>query len=149
AKRNAAAELRVKDRLAAIAKERAALQTVLAAEFPDYAALSSPAPLTAVDIQGLLRGDEALVAFAAVEKQSYVLALTRDAFAWKEAPLGAAMLAEKVADFRHGLDVEALRKSAASGKPELFDLGLAHELYAALLAPVDELIKEKRHLIVV
>ena len=32
---------------------------------------------------------------------------------------------------------------------ELFDLGLAHELYETLIGPVEELIKDKRHLIVV
>ena len=32
---------------------------------------------------------------------------------------------------------------------ELFDLGLAHELYETLIGPVEALIKDKRHLIVV
>ena len=32
---------------------------------------------------------------------------------------------------------------------QLFDLGLAHELYVALIGPVEGLVKDKRHLLVV
>jgi hypothetical protein len=49
---------------------------------------------------------------------------------WKTIPLGARMLTEKVAAFRRGLDVDELTKGANAGNPLLFDLGLAHELYA-------------------
>jgi CHAT domain-containing protein len=38
---------------------------------------------------------------------------------------------------------------SAQGPRELFDLGLAHELYVTLIGPVEALIKDKRHLIVV
>jgi hypothetical protein len=62
--RDATNEQRIRDRLAAIATERQAVEKVFAAEFPDYAALSHPQPLTFKDIQGLLSGDEALVLFA-------------------------------------------------------------------------------------
>jgi hypothetical protein len=64
-------------------------------------------------------------------------------------PLSAAALTKKVVDFRHGLDVNALTRSANTGKPDLFDLGLAHELYAALLKPVEAPVKDKQHLLVV
>ena len=37
----------------------------------------------------------------------------------------------------------------AQSRRELFDLGLAHELYGALIGPVEALIKDKRHLMVV
>src|SRR5207342_1095523 len=45
-----------RERLAAIAAERAALQKTFVAEFPDYAALSNPLPLKAKEIQELLSG---------------------------------------------------------------------------------------------
>ena len=54
AKRDVAAEQRSRDRLAAIAAERAGLQKTFAVEFPDYAALSNPLPLTAKEMQALL-----------------------------------------------------------------------------------------------
>jgi hypothetical protein len=76
-KRDAAAEQRSRDRLAAIAAERATLQKTFATEFPDYAALSNPLPMTVKEIQALLSGDEAMVLFSVVDTQSYVFAITR------------------------------------------------------------------------
>jgi CHAT domain-containing protein/Flp pilus assembly protein TadD len=145
--RNATNEQRIRDRLAAIATERQALDKVFAAEFPDYAALSHPQPLTVADVQGLLSEDEALVLFASGGDETYVFAATRTAA--KVIRLDTAALSEKVAAFRRGLDVEALRQSAQGGKPVLFDLGLAHELYAALIGPVEDVTKDARHLLVV
>ena len=40
-----------------IANERAGLQKTLAVEFPDYASLSNPLPLTAKDIRLLLSAE--------------------------------------------------------------------------------------------
>lgn len=145
-KRDAAAEQRTKARLAVISTERASLQKALAAEFPDYAALSNPPPMTGAEIQALLSGDEAMVLFAVADKESYVFALTRESFDWKPLPLGAEALSRKVAAFRRGLDVA--NASDASGKSGLFDLAFAHELYAALLGPVEPLTKDKRSLLV-
>jgi len=68
-------------------------------------------------------------------------------FDWRTIAIGADGLAEKVAALRSGLDLEKLQKSA--GKPVLFDLALAHELYVALIGPVEALVKDKRHLLVV
>jgi tetratricopeptide (TPR) repeat protein/CHAT domain-containing protein len=149
-KRNAVAEQRIRDRLSEIAKQRAALQGVFAAELPDYAALSNPQPLAAAEIQALLHDDEALLMHATGENESYVFAMTRKIAVWKQIPVGGAALSEKVAAFRRGLDVEALRQLAAGDKPVmLFDLGLAHDLYADLVGPVEHLTKDARHLLVV
>jgi hypothetical protein len=58
-------------------------------------------------------------------------------------PLGVKVLNEKVAALRAGLDADYLKQAAwATAAPvacgctgKLFDLGLAHELHAALLGP--------------
>jgi CHAT domain-containing protein len=149
AKRDAAAEQRIRDRLAEIAKQRGALQGVFATEFPDYTALSNPQPLAAKEIQALLSDGEALLMYATGDKQSYVFAVTRTSATWKPIALGAAELSEKVAAFRRGLDVEALRQSAEGGKPVLFDLGPANELYVSLVGPVEDVVKDAHHLLVV
>jgi CHAT domain-containing protein/Tfp pilus assembly protein PilF len=143
APRDAAAS---RERLAAIAAGRANLQKTFATEFPDYAALSNPLPLKVREIQALLSGDEALVLFSLADRESYVVALTRDNFQWQQIPLGADALTQKVAVLRRGLDVG--KASDASGKSGLYDLALANELYAALLAPVEGLVKDKRSLLV-
>jgi CHAT domain-containing protein/tetratricopeptide (TPR) repeat protein len=151
---DAAAEQKIRDRLAAIAEKRTALQQVFAAEFPDYAALSNPQPLTVTAIQALLSDGEALLFYATGDKESYVFAVTRTSAAWKSIPLGTAALSDKVAAFRRALDVAALRRAAKEreigGKPvELFDLGLANELYVSLVGPVEDLVKDARHVLVV
>lgn len=147
ARRDPAAEQRARERISAIASERAKLQKTLSAEFPEYSALSNPLPLTAKEIQSLLSDDEAMVLFAVSEKESHVFALTRDGFDWKPIPIGADVLAGKIVAFRRGLDIA--KASDASGKTGLFDLALANELYATLLAPVETLVKGKRSLLVV
>ena len=146
-KRDAVSEQKSRDRLAVIATERAVLQKTFAVEFPDYASLSNPLPLKAKEMQALLSDREALVLFAVAEKESYVFAMTRDRVDWKSLPLGADTLSQKVAAFRRGLDVG--KASDASGKSGLFDLALANELYGALLAPVEALVKDKPSLLVV
>jgi tetratricopeptide (TPR) repeat protein/CHAT domain-containing protein len=150
-KRDAATEQRMKDRLAAIGAERATLQKMFASEFPDYTALSNPLPLTVKKIQALLSDDEALVLFsAASDKETYVLGVTRESFVWDAIPLGAEALSQKVAAFRRGLAIDKIGSEKSSpGKTALFDLGLANELYAALLAPVETLLNDKKQLLVV
>jgi CHAT domain-containing protein/tetratricopeptide (TPR) repeat protein len=118
--------------------------------FPDYAALTSPKPLTAEEAQKLLGGDEALVFIQLGYTESYVFALTRNAFGWATIPFDAKALSDKVAAFRRGLNVEDIVRSAeVKGQRQLFDLAAAHELYLALVGPVEGLIKDKRHLLVV
>ena len=146
-KRDASGEQRRRERVAAIAAERASLQKTFASEFPDYAALSNPLPMTAKQVQALLSDDEALLLFALADKESYVFALTRQGFDWKRIPLGAEALSRQVAAFRRGLDVSHL--SDASGTSARFDLARANELYVALLGPVETLVKDKRSLLVV
>ena len=158
-------------------------------EFPEYAALTNQTPLNLDEVQKVLRGDEALVFFLTGDRESNVFALTRDGFEWKTIPLGAEMLDAKVAAFRRGLNLEAMRRGlegvectevekrglspvecarelaneceeaksrgleraecGADPRVELFNLGLAHELYDSLIGPVEVLIRDKRHLLLV
>lgn len=144
--RDPGAARQARDRLAAVTKERAALQKTLAIEFPDYAALSDPPSLGARDVQALLSADEALVLFAVGETESFVVALTRDAATWKRIPLGAGAVTEKVVGFRRGLDLA--RPRDADGRVQPFDLALAADLYASLLGPVEPLVASKSSLLV-
>ncbi|MBR0907561.1 CHAT domain-containing tetratricopeptide repeat protein [Bradyrhizobium liaoningense] len=147
AQRDANAEQRSRAQIAGIANQRSGLQKTLAVEFPDYASLSNPLPLAVKDIQALLSADEAMVVYSVVDKQSYVIAITREGVDWREIALGADAVTQKVTSFRKGLDVGKARD--ASGKAGLFDLGLANDLYVALLGPVEALTKDKRNLLVV
>jgi CHAT domain-containing protein len=121
----------------------------IAVQFPEYASLVSPKPLGVQRVQQLLGADEALAFFLSSEKESHVFAVTRESFEWKTIPVGAEAMAAKVTEVRRGVDVDDLLNSIDAGKPVLFNLGVAYDLYQTLLGPVDSVIKNKRHLLVV
>jgi CHAT domain-containing protein/tetratricopeptide (TPR) repeat protein len=123
-----------------------ASQARLEKEFPDYVALSNPRPVGIEGTQKLLAADEAMVFFLSGDSESYVFALTHDAFEWHTLPIGKKDLAEKIGAFRRGLDVGELARSIEAGKPVLFNLDLAYQLYSILLGPVEALIKDKHNL---
>jgi CHAT domain-containing protein len=118
----------------------AASKARLEKEFPNYAALSSPKPSKVEDIQKLLGNYEALVFLLTGEEESYVFAVTSDRFDWRTIPAGRDAIASKVEAFRRGLELDTMKA---------FDLGLANELFTLLIGPVDSLIKDKGHLLVV
>ena len=142
----------------------------MAKEFPEYAELSNPKALTIAAVQPMLRPDEALVvfldvpAFGKLPEETLAWAVTKTEARWISIPLGTAALADKVATLRCGLDREgqwswtgrtgrwlakgercrALKpEGLGAGESLPFDLGLAHDLYRALLAPFDDLTKGK------
>ena len=66
--------------------------------------------------------------------------MTRDRFDWRTIASGREELSAKVAVLRQGLSLD---------KMEEFELDAAYQLYMLLLAPVESLIKDKAHLLVV
>jgi CHAT domain-containing protein/tetratricopeptide (TPR) repeat protein len=96
--------------LADIERRIADVTSRLEKEFPEYAALASPKPLKVDEAQALLGPNEMLLLLLPGNEESYIFALTREDFVWKSIPLGLQALLEKVADFRRGLDVEALTR---------------------------------------
>jgi CHAT domain-containing protein len=142
-RRDAAAEQRIRDRIAAVAKERNDLQTAFTREFPDYAALSRPEPLTVKDIQPLLAADEALVVVnlaAESSTKSYVWAITRSVADWKELAVAAPDISKAVSALRAGLDFDNV-------KP--FDAQASFALYQKILAPVEDMLRGKPRLSIV
>jgi CHAT domain-containing protein/Flp pilus assembly protein TadD len=132
----------VRDRIAAVAKERDDLSKVFSQEFPDYLALSRPEPLTVKDIQALLDGDEALVVVRIETSEngpqkSYVWAITQSAAEWREIPVKSADLAKTVSVLRNLLDVSNVNP---------FDAAVSFELYRSILAPVADLLAGKPRL---
>jgi tetratricopeptide (TPR) repeat protein/CHAT domain-containing protein len=140
---------RLRQEIADTESRIAAVSAQLENSFPDYAVLAGPKPLLAEEVHKLLGPDEVLIFFLLGDKESYRFALTREGFDWGTIPLGRKDLSEKVAALRRGLDIEEQRKSAMAGKPVLFDLDLASELYASLIGPIEEFVKGKHQLLVV
>jgi CHAT domain-containing protein/tetratricopeptide (TPR) repeat protein len=113
-------------------------------EFPAYAELSSPAPLTIAQTQALLKPDEALVSFFSANDKSYVFAVTRETSVWRQIPLGNKAISDQVSKLRLGLF-----DPAPDATPKPFDLDASFDLYSALLGQVESAIAKKPKLLVV
>ncbi|MCC7251941.1 CHAT domain-containing protein [Hyphomicrobium sp.] len=152
-----------------------AIDERLQKEFPDYAAMMSPRPLTLRQTQTLLGINEALVLFVDMPEfkpsaeETFIWVVTRTDARWVRSDLGTKALTERVARLRCGLDRDGewtwskekdrfLGKKAActalrpnglrhSELPP-FDLATAHELWTALLGQSADLIKGKHLLLV-
>jgi CHAT domain-containing protein/tetratricopeptide (TPR) repeat protein len=170
ARRNPDAERALSERLAAVDARLGEIDKRLAKDFPDYAALASPRPVAAADVQASLRDDEALVlfldtvAFKPLPEETFVWVVTKTSSRWVRSELGTSALRREVSALRCGLDYEGSWTDAHCSdllkvtytraehdelrKPLPFDLARAHALYKELLGPIEDLLKDKRLLIV-
>jgi tetratricopeptide (TPR) repeat protein/CHAT domain-containing protein len=169
-KRNKDAEAENITRLAAIDDRIASIDKELAANFPDYAALVNPAPLSVEEVQAQLRPDEAMILFLdtpevkSAPEETFIWVVTNTDVRWVRTELGTETLTREVSALRCGLDYQGswtdshcsdvLKLSYthadhdAFGKPLPFDLVRAHKLYQGLFGQVEDLIKDKHLLIV-
>ena len=137
----------------------------LAAKFPDYAALASPAPLAAEQVQTQLGAEEALVLFLDTDEwkptpeETFIWVVTKTDMRWLRSDLGIKALAREVQALRCGLDAEAWADRQCAdltytdadrdaGKPLPFDHARAFRLYQALFGQAEDLIKNKQLLLV-
>lgn len=139
AQRNAGDEQRLRERLGAIGAQRREIQSTLAARFPQFAALSRPAPLSIKETQSLLLDDEALILID-VDDHSYLWVVTRTDADWLPLRVTATALEAQV---------KALRESLTFEVDRAFDAGLSHAIYKATLGVVAESLSTRRRLTVV
>ncbi|MBI4241942.1 MAG: CHAT domain-containing protein, partial [Candidatus Rokubacteria bacterium] len=119
----------------ALRRARQALTEQIAKEFPAYAELINPPPVTVEQARAKLRPGEALIAMYVAEERTYVWAIPHTGrVAFAAAPMGQSALEGAVATLRKALDPSA---KTLGDIPE-FDLVTAHRLYSALLEPVRE-----------
>lgn len=130
-----------------LAERLSVLESELDERFPDYAELASSRPLSLIDAQGLLRGDEAMIAYLVDDERSYAWVVRRHGA--RLLPLAAAGredLVDAVATIRSTLDpggIDSLDDLPA------FDVAAAHVLYQAVVAPAMPYLDGARHLILV
>lgn len=175
-KRNAAAEMALADRLAAIESRVGGIDTRLAKDFPEYAALASPKSISVAGVQLSLHDDEALVLFLDTDDRfkplpegAFIWVITKKDVRWVRSDIGTKAQQDRVAALRCGLDrdgnwvwapdkqrwiarraaCEELRPEGLSdGDPLPFNPVIAHELYKELFGQVADLIEGKQLLIV-
>jgi len=167
AMRVALAERELRDRLSLIDARVSDIEATLAREFPDYAALASPKPLTIAQVQALLSKDEVLVLFldtsstVSTPEETFVWAVTQTGFRWLLVGIGTPSLEREVKALRCGLDFSSWKQPMCSGllkvayslqdylagRPLPFDAGRSHALYRELLGSIEDLIRNKRLLV--
>ncbi|MGI9408396.1 MAG: tetratricopeptide repeat protein [Hyphomicrobiaceae bacterium] len=158
--RNQKAENDLKQQVAAILKRIGKIDETLAHEFPRYAALTNPDPLSIAQTQRLLRPDEALYTIALMKAESFAWVVTASESRWVRVPLTRNEIRDHVAALRCGLDqtawaedkgkrcTELLNASLAANSSGPFDLARANALYRALFSQVEDVIENKKLLIV-
>jgi CHAT domain-containing protein/tetratricopeptide (TPR) repeat protein len=157
--------------MAGLDGEIASIDRRLAKEFPDYAALASPGPVSLADTQVLLADNEALILLLDIPRLSKTLpeenliwVVTKTDARWVRSDWGTQGLLEAVAALRCGLDGTAWERENASrclrllgraplvegsaGRFLAYDVARAHALYTGLFAQIEDAIKGKHLLIV-
>ncbi|QYZ69792.1 CHAT domain-containing protein [Neotabrizicola shimadae] len=131
-----------------LAAQIAALDRRIAAEYPDFSALTKPAALSVADVQAVLRPDEALVLTFTGEETTFVWAISKQRAGWLSVAAGQPLLDQVVSELRLGLDPSAVTRGAAalddaeapaSGRTG-FRRDLAERLYGYLLRPLEPVI---------
>ncbi len=136
---------KTRNRIDELDAQRRELQARIKSRFPDYEQMLRARPAESTDVAIRLRGDEALVALLPMERSVYVWATDAEGGSeFHRAPLGRGELGLLVRRLRRTLDFNEME-----GTLRAFDRLAAAELYARLLAPLDRLLREKNHLVVV
>ena len=168
-RRNPQTEAANAARLVAIDTRIGEIDGRLKDEFPDYAALVNPTPLSIEDVQAQLGSHEALVLILdtpewnPTPEETFLWVVTKTDARWVRSEFGTQLLRREVTALRCGLDATAwwsdtacaglsgasyTEADYAAGKPLPFDLGRAHGLYKSLFRNAENLIKGKQLLIV-
>jgi CHAT domain-containing protein/Tfp pilus assembly protein PilF len=167
--RDSTVEQEFRTHLAAIENRISEIDEQLRRDFPKYAALIQPRPLSVQEVQAELGDSEALVnilnteSVRSVEGETVVWVVTRTDARWTRVGISRAALDEMVLALRCGLDerewegiehpARCRRLLGIESKPRLedplpFNLAIAYRLYRDLLGPFEDLIKDKHLLIV-
>lgn len=162
-KRDRAAETGLREELAQLNRALADADRERKTRFPQYARLIETPALDREGAAQLLGSDEALVSFILGDRESFVLALTRDDLVLKRLDAGRKQVERMIETLRCGLDDSrwllaeqqaqcrelvgrALSPSAEADLP--FRLDVAHDLYRSLLGPVEDIIRGRNLLLV-
>ena len=157
--RNAEKEKHLRARLKEIDARLKTIAVRLKKEFPEYAELASPQPLSIAQTQKLLRKREALLLLLTSDKGNFAWLVTRKGARWGKLDISLEELTSLVRKLRSGLDRSgagargALPLDDGAAQPQWqglkFDLFAAHRLYRKLIAPFEEQLRDIEHLIVV
>jgi CHAT domain-containing protein/Tfp pilus assembly protein PilF len=129
----------IRDRLNSIHANLTQIESTLNQQFPRFAALSKPTPISISDTQSLLTDDEGIVLFD-FDAESYAWIITRTNADWVELKISSKDLGEQVKRVRASLTFDI-------DKP--FDRQLAWEIYNSTFGPIADKLEGKKRLSIV
>ena len=110
--------------------------------YPDYATLTAPKPLTTVQFRNRLGATEGAISFIVGENTSFIQLIRRDGIFIGKINEGEESLNESIQALRSALELKA-------GTINEFDLSLAYSLYNRLFSSVQDRILDLNHLIII
>ena len=137
-----------------MALELRVMDARIAKDFPRYGELTQPQPLALPEVARLLKGDEALLLFFVGNDATYVWAVSPTQQGWHSINAGKVAMAEIVTNLRNSIGSVAASRSAVpldgEAAPQAgFDRTLSAGLYRALLAPLEPVFGQAKHLYIV
>jgi CHAT domain-containing protein len=126
---------------------------------PAYFAILQPEPITPSAAQAILASDEAVLLVVPTDLGTHLLVVTRGQIFWQRSSLSADKVDAMVHALRCDLasdqgcvkgaatiDLGGTRAATRGGAGNRFDRRTAHELYAALIEPIADAIRDKPNL---
>jgi CHAT domain-containing protein len=137
------AEAVLRQDLDAVAQQLAELDRRIGREFPAYAELSNPQPMTVAAAQALLADDEALLVYVVGGKVSWLWTLRRHQIGFTALDINARDLLIAVRALRVTLDPQLNQNFHA------YPASDAYALYKRILAPATPLLEGAHHVLIV
>ena len=141
-----AVQAQMRKDIAQLKVERTQLKKEIELQFPDYANLVNPKPVTLESIKKLLKPEEVFVSWYFSDKESFVWAVTaHDAPQFHKLNTTRQQVAQTVTQLRRALDPNV---SSVAELPR-FDVALANRLYQDILAPIESALVGKKVMLTV
>jgi tetratricopeptide (TPR) repeat protein/CHAT domain-containing protein len=140
--RNPAHEQLLREDIGTARKEVAAINTELTLRFPHYQELSRVEPLTVTRVRGLLKPGEAMLVYALGES-NFAWVVKPETAIFKPLTLNVKDLATKVVSVRAQLELDS------NQRVQNVSLDVLHDLYQAVLAPLETELSGVNHLMLV
>ena len=147
-KRNRATEKRLRRQMSELAGRLKDLDGRLNSEFPEYAELASPRPLSLTETQQLLGPGEAMLAYMTASNETFLWVARPESAAMLRLDIGREALADAVMTLRAGLDPSAAEVATLADIPA-FDTERAFQLYGRVFAAAEPMLEGVRHLFTV
>ncbi len=142
-KRNAALEEKLREDIVRLGKDIDAVDVELTSRFPEYQELTRPEPLSVIQVQAMLRPNEAMLVYAIAEKQSWLWVVRADRAEFILLKTDQTTLAEQVKTIRGQMEVDK------AGRLAKVDVARLHELYQSVFTPAVPHLAGIQHLMLV